>query len=221
MATIVKGTVPADEFALAGTFEALPEVRVECEPVVCGGERANIPLLWARGVGESPLRRAFDADGSVLESVLLLSAGETHLCRLTWTGSVRETLRTVVGPDATVMDATGDGDRWTLRVLYPTREDLAAAVATCEERGLSFEVDRIRELDETPSGRYGLTRGQYEALVTAYDHGYFEVPRRTSARDIAGRLGISQQAFSERLRRGCNALIADTLAIERRAQLES
>ncbi|MFC7045205.1 bacterio-opsin activator domain-containing protein [Halobacteriaceae archaeon GCM10025711] len=44
-----------------------------------------------------------------------------------------------------------------------------------------------------------LTDRQREALVTAYEKGYFDRPRRTTAVDCAEALGISQPTFSQHL----------------------
>lgn len=45
-----------------------------------------------------------------------------------------------------------------------------------------------------------LTEKQRKALVTAYDEGYFDQPRRTTAEDCARSIGISQSTFSQHLR---------------------
>ncbi|MGM0590036.1 MAG: helix-turn-helix domain-containing protein [Halobacteriota archaeon] len=83
----------------------------------------------------------------------------------------------------------------------------------CEDHGLAFDIESIRELDGEPAGRYGLTSDQYDALVTAFERGFFQVPREVTLEDLAGELDISHQALSERLRRGTDALVEDTLVI--------
>jgi len=50
-----------------------------------------------------------------------------------------------------------------------------------------------------------------EALVSAVERGYFEVPRGVTLGDIADDLGISQQAASERVRRGTNTVLRTVL----------
>jgi len=44
--------------------------------------------------------------------------------------------------------------------------------------------------------------------------GLYTVPREVELVDIAADLGISHQALSERLRRGIDALIQDTLMVD-------
>jgi predicted DNA binding protein len=76
-----------------------------------------------------------------------------------------------------------------------------------------FTRENIWELERQPSGRYGLTDEQYEALVEAYQRGYFEVPLGITLAELAEELGVSHQALSERVRRGTGALVDDTLLI--------
>ncbi|WP_420028719.1 helix-turn-helix domain-containing protein [Halorussus caseinilyticus] len=56
-----------------------------------------------------------------------------------------------------------------------------------------------------------MTDRQYEALRTATEMGYFEVPCRVELEDIADALGVSRQSVSERLRRATEALVRATI----------
>jgi predicted DNA binding protein len=78
---------------------------------------------------------------------------------------------------------------------------------------VAFEVERIRELEGKPAGRYGLSEGQYNALTTAATYGYYDIPRDADLQAVAEELDVSHQALSERLRRGMLALIEDTLLL--------
>lgn len=68
------------------------------------------------------------------------------------------------------------------------------------------------EGDRPVEGRWDLTTGQAEALESAYEMGYFEVPKAVTAADVAGELDISQSAFLERLRRGQAAVFRQLFA---------
>ncbi|MEA5389123.1 helix-turn-helix domain-containing protein [Haloarculaceae archaeon H-GB11] len=57
-----------------------------------------------------------------------------------------------------------------------------------------------------------MTETQREALVLAYERGYFDSPRKVSLEEVAEELGITQQSLSSRLRRGHRRLIGATLA---------
>lgn len=215
MATIVRARIPAEEFALCDTFESLPDVHVECIRLVERGQTSVIPLLWVRRTERSVLETALASDPTVEDLTVHASFDGEHLCRMTWIDRVEVALQILTRSEATVMEAVGDAERWDFRVLYPTRSALSKTVDFCERRGLTFEVDHVRRMEDDPGGRYGLTWRQYEALTNAYRKGYFSVPRETSAAEIAADLGISQQALSERLRRGHEALIEDALILGR------
>lgn len=63
-------------------------------------------------------------------------------------------------------------------------------------------------------GEFGLTAERYEVLTAAAERGYFDVPRRLTMTELAEELDISQQALSERLRRGHGTLIDSALRID-------
>lgn len=59
--------------------------------------------------------------------------------------------------------------------------------------------------------RWNLTPGQAEALETALEMGYYEVPREASPAAVAESLGVSKSAFLERLRRAEATLLERAL----------
>ena len=63
------------------------------------------------------------------------------------------------------------------------------------------------EDDEPVAQRWDVTPAQEEALRVALRMGYFEVPRRATAGEVAETLGIGKSAFLERLRRGQSVLL--------------
>jgi hypothetical protein len=97
--------------------------------------------------------------------------------------------------------------------MFPEREKFADTHEFCEDHGLSFQVESIRELDGDPGGRFGLTTEQFEALTTATRRGLFAVPREATVEEIAEEFDVSHQAMSERIRRATGALVEDTLLV--------
>jgi hypothetical protein len=63
-------------------------------------------------------------------------------------------------------------------------------------------------------GRFGLTPKQREALVTALDAGFYNIPPNATMDEVAQAIDISQQAMSKRLRRAHGNLIRNTLTID-------
>lgn len=212
MSTIVRGTLPAEDFALHHTLSTLPGLRVECERLVQSGGKSVMPLVWIRGVGRDTLDDTLDADSTV-ESVSFLSVSDTndYLCRIEWDDHVRQRLEMVMNNKATVLDIRTRDDRWHLQMLYPTREHFSQTYEFLTDHGLAFDVTSIREPADDSSGRFGLTEGQHEVLVRAAQQGYFDVPKGTKLESLADDCEVSHQALSERLRRGMGELIEDTL----------
>ncbi len=219
MATTVVGRLPADEFALAETLEAVPDVAFRAERVIEAGNDTVMPLLWARArdggdLDEDELTAALVEDSTTDEVVLLGDFDDEWLYRMQWTGHVELLVHMITQSRATVLRASTTDSQWELRVLFPNRDDVSSTFEFCDAHGLTFDVQSVHEMDVTPSGRYGLTDAQYEALVTAHESGYFSVPRETSLDDLADDLGVSHQALSERIRRGTDMLIGETLLTE-------
>lgn len=213
MATIVRGTVPAEEFALETSVERVPDASFETERIVKSGDDALMPLLWVRGADREAVERAFESDPSVDSVSSLADFGEELLYRMEWIDRVHLLLQMITNSHATVLDAYGRGDDWELRVLYPDRDGFSRTHEFCNDHGLTFDVESIREMEGKPAGRFGLTEEQYQALVVAAQRGYYEVPQDVTLQEVAEEVGISHQALSERLRRGIGSLVEDTLLI--------
>jgi predicted DNA binding protein len=59
--------------------------------------------------------------------------------------------------------------------------------------------------------KFDLTNSQQNTLFQAVRDGYFEVPRQTTLGEVGEKLGISEQAVSENLRRGANKVLRGVL----------
>ncbi|MFB6219623.1 MAG: helix-turn-helix domain-containing protein [Halobacteriaceae archaeon] len=114
--------------------------------------------------------------------------------------------------------AVGEGRGWRERWLLPDREALQDIWEYARGAGFEFEVLEFR-----PQGRASLeyagadapTAEQREALVAAYEGGYFAEPREMSLAELAERLDLSPTAAAGRLRRGMKATIEMALAVDR------
>lgn len=213
MPTIVSGTVPASDLALSHSLEALPKLRFELERIVTSGDEALMPMLWARGTARQEVEETLESDPTVDNVELLGDFEDEWLFRMEWIGHVDLIVQMLTNSEATILDAVGHQDRWKLRVLYPRRSLFSKTHEFCEAHGISFDVTSIRELDEDPAGRYGLTSAQYEVLAEASRRGYFKIPREISLEELAEELDVSHQAASERLRRATDALVEDALFV--------
>lgn len=64
------------------------------------------------------------------------------------------------------------------------------------------------------SALYGLTDKQRNALLEAYEAGYYDVNRTVRLGEISEELEISQQALGALLKRGIGSLTENTIAVE-------
>lgn len=215
-ATLVTAHLPAEEFALHETFSAVPDLTLECAQLVASGNRTVLPLLWLTTDDHSALQTALAADPSVDTAEELLQADGRWLYRFEWDDDVRLIFRVLLDVETVLLDGFGAEDRWTFELLFPTREALGRVCDRCQLYDVDYSIDRIRGLerhddDSSRSTRFGLTPEQYEAIATAYKHGYFTVPRQITLDELAARFGISHQALSERIRRAHDTLIGECL----------
>lgn len=211
MAIIVRGRVPATEFALAETLSTLSDVAFEVEKIVESGTDAVMPLLWARGADHETVTSVFDDDPSVREVELLSDFGDEHLYRMEWISEIELVLQMLTTAGATIMEAFSGDMSWSLRVLYPTRNALTETSDYCDEKDLTFDIKSVHEMEGDPAGRYGLSEVQYRAFTAAAEAGYYHVPRDITMQALAEELGVSHQALSERLRRAVDTLAANTV----------
>jgi HTH-type transcriptional regulator, bacterioopsin transcriptional activator and related proteins len=97
-------------------------------------------------------------------------------------------------------------DRAELRIDLPSREKLGAVIDRLEERyGRVSVLSCVEGEWGGQANRFAvdtnaLTEKQATALEAAYRHGYFEQPRRRSATEIAGLLGVSHSTYLQHLR---------------------
>ncbi|MFC6763643.1 helix-turn-helix domain-containing protein [Natrinema soli] len=71
----------------------------------------------------------------------------------------------------------------------------------------NLELKRIYVEREPRRREFTVTPEQRAALTTALKRGYYAVPREAKQEEIAAELGISENALSERLRRGTARLV--------------
>lgn len=211
MSVILEFTIAREAFALGQVVGGSTEGVVELERIVPVGG-IDIPFFWVRGVEESDLEERV-AESDYIENLQLLDrVGDRSLYRVEWTGEYEDLIEGLTASESTILEASGD-EVWSFRVRFPDHELLADFYTFCTDHDLPIQVGRVYTLtEESLQGRlFDLTQEQREALVLALRRGYFATPREASMDDLAAELDISQQAFSERLRRGTEKVLHNVL----------
>lgn len=221
MDTIAEFDVPAEHFALARTLETVA-VSFDAERVTAHDTDRMIPLLWAAGdrAALDELEAILEEDPSVDSVAVLTELDDERLLRVEWVKDVRFVIDMLIEEDAAILSVSGANGHWSFRALHPDREAVSSTYDFCEQWDLGVTLGSVREMTKDRHSRFGLTAEQSEVLVTALDHGYFDVPCSADMDALAAEIGISRQAVSERLRRAHKELIRSTMAIGHEADAD-
>lgn len=171
-------------------------------------------IFWAKGGDFEAFEAGLDADPTVTEPKQMTETDARRLYRVTATAEaiVNTTMPVWSDLDVVLLEAEGTHEGWTVRMRFPTRETLDRYRRVHRERGIPFRLRAIyRESVASSAAESELTAAQREALLAAYEAGYFDIPRTVPQTDVATSLRISSQSLSERLRRGTAALVEATL----------
>ncbi|MFB6164848.1 MAG: helix-turn-helix domain-containing protein [Haloarculaceae archaeon] len=213
MSVFAEFTVPASAIPLARALGPADIATVEIERVVPVGRPAYFLWLVGPDRGEPLARLGEDEAVAALETVDELP--DRTLVRCEWTGDGGEFLPALDAANATLLDARLVDGTWEVDVRLPDREALAAVFDALDGDGGEVVLTRLNEtVPDEAEAATGLTSRQAETLGAAIEAGYFEVPRAATIGELADQLGVTEQAVSERLRRGLATIIAETIGQE-------
>ncbi|MFB6130194.1 MAG: bacterio-opsin activator domain-containing protein [Salinigranum sp.] len=212
MSVITNLHVPARDFVLGEALTSNPGVRVSLERVVPIGD-SFVPYFWASNNSLVDIEDAIGRVDGVESFEVVDSIDSEALIKVVWKEGPNGLFDSLAESGGTLLEATGESERWSLQVRFENREDLTAFYRSCVDRGISLELTGVHNpglLDEVGLG-FALTDTQRETLVAALEAGYFDVPRRTNLVELADRMGVSDTAVSQRIRRGVATLLRATL----------
>ncbi|MFC6964139.1 helix-turn-helix domain-containing protein [Halocatena marina] len=220
MGLVAEFRIHCDGLPLVTVAGAVPAVTLVLELQFNHGNR---PLFLATVTGESQtaIENALADAVDVGEWTLIGQAGDTRRYQVFPALSFEEQLgdhiddlaglEALATAEATIERIEVEPDGWRQTGWFATREAFNT-FASFWQRNATFRLHRLtRDGEPEPPGN-GLTDRQHEALRTAYELGYFEIPRQASLNDIAAELDISASSVSERLRRAQTHLIQETVA---------
>ncbi|WP_436347627.1 bacterio-opsin activator domain-containing protein [Natronorubrum sp. FCH18a] len=212
MATEATFTVPSDEFPLGSIFEQLPGVTVELERIIPARD-VVVPYFWVRGTAVEDIESSFTAHPGVKGIQLVDSVEDEYLLRVEWALDYAGVLNTLTETGIALIEAVGTNQRWTFEIRGDDRNDIASFQQRCRELEIPITLTKLHALTpiETET-EAALTESQQEALVLAYNRGYFDSPREVTMDELGEELGITQQAVGSRLRRGLSHILRSTLS---------
>ena len=215
MTTVVELEIPADRFGAARAFDQVPTFECQIGGMIGGSP----PLVWVSGPDRATVREALEDDPSV-EVIASLSddqargpdgATQRWLFQLEFGDEVKLFEQIVTENDGTIVAASGENGRWSIKLLFHDRESLSECYELFEQYDFRIEVTRLTGMDDFATAQTPLTQTQYETICKAHELGYFDIPRQITLKELAAELDISHQALSERLRRCHAALVSAEL----------
>lgn len=204
-------TTSEDEFPLAAIFSELPDAQIELDRVV-PTNKAIIPYFWIGGADVSEIDIT-EIDHPGIETIQIVEQIDTQaFLRTEWNFDYESILTAILKTEIELLSAVGKKAKWTFELRATTQETISEFQSYCQENDIPVELTQLHALSSMQPGReYDLTDAQREALVRAYNRGYYDSPRKTTQQEIADEIGITPQALGSRLRRGIRRLIASTL----------
>ena len=213
MSVIVEMSIPATAFRLGQILSIGGDATITLDTMVPLGDR-SVPFFRHYGDGQGSFETAVRDHPDVSSVHMVTSHDDETLYALDWDSTNDAFLGMVDGLAGHVLEATGGADRWSFQLRFPTHNALSTFQEGCFESDIPVDIERIYNPTKPDAGPwYGLTTPQRETLTEAVEKGYYSLPRRISTKELADSFEVSDQAVTERLRRGIETLVTNTLLL--------
>jgi predicted DNA binding protein len=217
MSVLVELEVGADEFELGRLFSTLSATAtIELDSLV-PLPGATTPLVWITDDDHESLADQIGAHPTVHAVERIEGLSERSLYALEWAVDYDHLFRQLREANIHILAAGGSPEQWRFTLRFRTHKSLSAFHEYCDDSRIALDVLRVYNIPEhEEDDRFGLTAPQQEALMLAVREGYYDLPRESGTADLGDQLEISDQAVTERLRRGIATLVRNTLMVEPR-----
>jgi predicted DNA binding protein len=208
---IVDIDLPAEQFVLGDVVSSDPGIQIELERIV-PLDHAILPFLWVSDGSNEAIERLLRSSAYVTSVTRLVTLDDRALYQLEWTQDVNGVIGMLEAADGVIMEGHGTTDSWSLRLRFASHQQFKRFAEGCRTQGIDLVLRAVYNPHPPVEGE-NLTSPQREALRVAADQGYFKIPREVSLKELAEQLGVSEQAVSQRLRRGLDTLVAGSLEL--------
>lgn len=106
------------------------------------------------------------------------------------------------------------GDYGITMSLVGSHDAIREMLTEYEESGMTLELERVGDFSGAPDPLDALTERQREILDTAYEMGYYQVPRGVSTKDVAAIVDLDPSTVAEHLQRAERNLLDSVLATQ-------
>ncbi|KZN26387.1 DNA-binding protein [Haladaptatus sp. R4] len=219
MALVAEYEITCAALPFVDVAASLTEATLEVELQYNHGDLPPF-LVHVTGGEDEVIKRTFEAAAFVAEYTLVGRAGETRRYQVLPAIGERAQLgddldlsglRSLATTEASIERIRVTPTGWVQTGRFAHRAAFDEFRTFWQENG-EFTLRRLTTDGEPEPPGDGLTDRQQEALRTAYEMGYFEIPRTASLDAVASELGVSASSLSERLRRAQTHLVETTVA---------
>ena len=212
MSVLVELEVDAGDFELGRLFSTLSAAAtIELDSLV-PLPGATTPLVWITDDDHESLADQIGAHPTVHAVERIEGLSERSLYALEWAVDYDHLFRHLREANIHILAAGGSPELWRFTLRFRTHKSLSAFHEYCEASRLGIDVLRVYNIPEQQTAtEFGVTMPQREALIMAVREGYYDLPREANTSELGDQLGISDQAVTERLRRGIATLVRNTL----------
>ncbi|WP_049998634.1 helix-turn-helix domain-containing protein [Halococcus sediminicola] len=199
-----------DRPSYVAILDELPNTQLIVEGMTACDSETVLITFWANGPDLATLERGLENEPSI-QTIEVLSGtdADQKLYQVRLSGAAT-TYWGWINLGGVLLGCTLDYEGKWIRMRFPNRDALVACRDYCADHGYSFALNSLQPtssgVDSKPTG---LTVAQDELLTAATNEGYFNVPRNTTMDNLADSFNISNQAASERLRRGISNILAN------------
>jgi predicted DNA binding protein len=225
MGLIADFRVVSGDLPLVDVAAAVPEATLRVESMQGNPSGAPAFVVSVTGGDSGSVDAAFAGATSITDHSLVVEDGTTRRYRCHPTGGPPDDLETLADNESVSDRVRVTPEGWAERRWFADRAAFDAYRSFCRENDLTFGLDRLLDVDRATGttdpdeetsvpGRTAMTDAQHDALVTAHEMGYFDVPRNATLGDVADELGVTAPSLSERLRRAQSHLVGRLRAAE-------
>lgn len=210
MAVIVDVALPSQQFELGRILDMEGDTSIVLETMVPLGER-TVPFFRVFE-GRTDLEDSVRDHPAVNDIEVISTHDGEILYALDWDVSEDTFFAGLIERGATLLEAHGGAGTWTFELRFPSHADLSSFQEHCNDSDVPIDVQRLYNPTKPDAGPwYGLTAAQRTVLTRAVEAGYYSIPRQISTAELATEFEITDQAVTERLRRGIQNLVTSTL----------
>jgi predicted DNA binding protein len=205
MSLILEWTQSAPYVKITDVPPKVPEMDLTLERWRIEPNERVSGFITADGTDFETFERELEGLSSVAEFSLI---SELHSARLYQVRFVSKTQHfpEYSGVRGVINEIKIRSDGLQITAHFPNREEVVKLYEFLESEGMEVETNGLyRTRKSSPTS--DVSDKQKEALFTAYERGYYDVPRETTLSDLADELDVAPSSLSGRLKRAQKHLV--------------